>query len=98
MQVLVVVPSALRRFSDGQTRVEVDLRTDDACTLADVLDVVSQRYPGVGARVLDEQGHLRRHVNVFVDAEESRALGGLHAPVVAGTEIVILPAVSGGTD
>jgi molybdopterin synthase sulfur carrier subunit len=97
MPVIVVVPSALRRFSDGAARVDLDTSPDHSCALGEVLAMLSERYPGIGARVLDEQGQLRRHVNVFVGTEESRVLGGLAAPVAPGTEIVILPAVSGGT-
>jgi molybdopterin converting factor small subunit len=97
MPVIVVVPSALRRFSDGASHVEVDTGSEQPCALGDVLSMLSERYPGIGARVLDEQGQLRRHVNVFVGVEESRPLGGLAARVAPGTEIVILPAVSGGT-
>ena len=91
MAARVVVPSALRRFSDGNAHVDVDGRT-----LREVLDALAAQYPGVTARVLDEQGDLRRHVNVFVDGEESRVLGGLATPTGPNAEVVILPAVSGG--
>jgi molybdopterin converting factor small subunit len=47
-------------------------------------------------RVIDERGSLRRHVNVFIGIDEARHLGGLDAPVPAGTEVSIVPAVSGG--
>jgi sulfur-carrier protein len=47
-------------------------------------------------RVLDEQGNLRRHVNVFVGADDIRTLGGLTATVADGAEVSIVPAVSGG--
>src|SRR4051794_37805669 len=96
MRAHVVVPGALRRFSAGKAHVDVETDDTHGCTLRHVLETLAAQYPGVTARVLDEQGNLRRHVNVFVDGEESRVLGGLAAPVVSGTEIVILPAVSGG--
>src|SRR5437870_3168778 len=94
MQVVVLVPRALRRFAGEQARVTID--ASDGCGLRDVLDALARVHPGVAARVLDEQGRLRRHVNVFVGDEESRVLGGLDAPVPDGAEIAILPAVSGG--
>jgi molybdopterin converting factor small subunit len=95
MRERVVVPSALRRFSDGEAHVEVAVASEP-CRLRDVLEALAARHPGVTARVLDEQHRLRRHVNVFVGDEECRQLGGLDAQVGPGTEVVVLPAVSGG--
>ena len=93
--VAVRIPTALRPFSDGSARVTV--ATDEAgCTLADLLDRLARTCPGVVDRVVDEQGKLRRHVNVFVGVEDVRDLGGLDAPVAAGSEVSIVPAVSGG--
>ncbi|MGH3666073.1 MAG: MoaD/ThiS family protein [Egibacteraceae bacterium] len=60
------------------------------------LDALGRDHPGVAWRIRDERGHLRPHVNVYVGAEPLRDLGGLTAPVQAGDELVILPAVSGG--
>jgi molybdopterin synthase sulfur carrier subunit len=93
--VAVRIPTALRRFSEGSARVTVE--TDDrGCTLAGLLHTLAGAHPGVVDRVLDEQGELRRHVNVFVGVEDVRHLGGLDAPVAAGSEVTIVPAVSGG--
>lgn len=65
-------------------------------TVREALDALAERHPGVVTRVVDEQGHVRPHVNLFVGEENARFLGGLDAPVPAGTTIYILPAVSGG--
>jgi molybdopterin converting factor small subunit len=92
----VRIPTALRRFSDGNARVSVETNAD-GCTLAGVLDALAQSCPGVVDRVVDEQGKLRRHVNVFVGSENVRELGGLDAPVAPGGEVSIVPAVSGGS-
>jgi molybdopterin converting factor small subunit len=93
--VAIRIPIALRRFSDGRARVSVPTH-DDGCSLADLLDQLARTCPGVVDRVIDERGSLRRHVNVFIGVDEARHLGGLDAPVPAGTEVSIVPAVSGG--
>ena len=61
-----------------------------------VLAALGQAHPGVGQRVLDDQGVLRRHVNVFVNGESIRYLAGVATPVGDADEVWILPAVSGG--
>jgi molybdopterin converting factor small subunit/acyl-coenzyme A thioesterase PaaI-like protein len=94
--VTVKIPAALRQFSSGLGDVLVDI--DAAATVSTVLDGLGVTCPGVVERVLDEQGALRRHVNVYIGDEEARALGGLAAPVSDGAEVSILPAVSGGAD
>jgi molybdopterin converting factor small subunit len=93
--VTVRVPTPLRKYAGGQSKVAVE--TDDGDpTVETVLGALARTCPGVVDRVLDEQGALRRHVNVFVDEEEVRFLGGLAAPVADGAVVSILPAVSGG--
>jgi molybdopterin converting factor small subunit len=92
---VVRIPTALRGFSDGSATVEVDTGAD-APTLSGVLDALARSCPGVVDRVVDEQGHLRRHVNVFVGVEDVRYLGGLDAAVPSGSEVSIVPSVSGG--
>jgi molybdopterin synthase sulfur carrier subunit len=97
VRVTIVVPRPLRRFSDGESRVEVELAPTDDMTVATVLTALAERYPGVRDRTVDERGELRRHVNVFVDDESVRHAGGIATPVPDGADITILPAVSGGT-
>jgi sulfur-carrier protein len=98
VQVTVVVPNALQHLSDGHKRVDVDVdvTSADGATVASVLTALSNRFPGVYDRTVDERGEIRRHVNVFVDNESIRTGQGLATPVPDGGEIVILPAVSGG--
>ena len=91
----VRLASVLRDQAAGQASVEVDLSGDDA-TVGAVLDVLERLHPGVGRRIRDERGVLRRHVNVFVGEEECRRSGGLDAPVRDGQELSVLAAVSGG--
>ena len=87
----VHLPSALAGHAAGQRRVEID-----GTTVGKVLAALGQAHPGVGQRVLDDQGTLRRHVNVFVNGESIRYLDGVETPVGDADEVWILPAVSGG--
>ena len=96
MQVVVYVPASLRQFSGGAGKLRVEPADP---TLAGVFRQLHASCPGVVERALDEQGNLREHVNVFVDGHSIRAGSkrGLQTPVAAGTEVWILPAVSGGS-
>ena len=87
----VHLPAALSGHAGGQRRVRVD-----GATVGGVLAALGRAHPGVGQRVLDDQGALRRHVNVFVNGESIRYLDGIDTPVGDGDEVWILPAVSGG--
>ena len=90
--VRVLIPGVLRAEADGRARLDVAA----AGTLGAVLDEVGRRWPRLERRIRDEQGGLRRYVNVYVDGEECRVLGGLAAPVAAGAEIQVLPSIAGG--
>jgi sulfur-carrier protein len=87
------LPSPLAPYTDGRTRVDV---AADVETVGAALEELFTRHPALRLRVLDEQGALRPHVNVFVGAESIRFARGLDTPVVGASEIVILPAISGG--
>ncbi|GIJ45689.1 molybdopterin synthase sulfur carrier subunit [Virgisporangium aliadipatigenens] len=92
MSVTILVPGVLRGDIEDQAKVRVDV----GGTLGEVLDEVAARWPRFDRRIRDEQGQLRRYVNVFVDGEECRRLSGLATPVPDGTEIQVLPSVAGG--
>jgi molybdopterin converting factor small subunit len=94
-RVAFLIPTPLRPFADGRSRVEVDVAKDPPA-LGDALEALWQVAPGVRDRVLTEQGEVRQHVNVFVGTESCRWTGGLATPVADGTEIAIFPAISGG--
>ncbi len=72
--------------------MEVDVDGSSPATVADVLDGLAAAHPGVGRRIRDEAGALRRHVNVFVGSEKAAAA----TAVPEGAEVTVLPAVSGG--
>lgn len=93
MRVKVTLASALSKYADGERHIDIDV---DEGRLSAVIESIGAKYPGIKDRTLDDQGEIRRHVNVFVDHENVRFLGGLDAPVTDGAEVSILPAVSGG--
>ena len=93
MRIVFHIPGALREFTDGSSRVEVDSATG---TLADALAGLWIRYPGIRDRIVTEQGHVREHINIFIGDEHMRYTGGLMTALTPGVEIAIVPAVSGG--
>jgi len=91
MTVSVRIPTILRTLTGGQAEV-----TAEGSTLAEVLDAVDAAHPGVRGRVLDDDGKLRRFVNVYVGDEDVRFAEGLQTATPDGSSISIIPAVAGG--
>ncbi len=91
MSVAVKVPTILRTYTGGASDVTVD-----GATLSDAIASLDAQFPGIGARVLDENGRLRRLVNVYVNDDDVRFLEDLQTPTPDGTNISIIPAVAGG--
>ena len=93
MAVKVRIPTPLQRITNGQGEVACE-GTSVAALLADL----ERRYPGIKARICDEQGKLRRFVNVFVNEEDIRFLQGDQTPLKDGDEVSIIPAIAGGSN
>ena len=91
MSVSVRVPTILRTYTAGESEV-----TASGTTLAEVLDDLDANYSGIKARVLDDEGNLRRFVNVYVGNDDVRFLDNLATPTPDGTQISVIPAVAGG--
>lgn len=87
----VRIPTILRTYTGGASEVSAEGQN-----LAEVLDHLEQTYPGIRARVLDDNAALRRFVNVYVGSEDVRFLDDLATPTPAGVQISIIPAVAGG--
>ena len=88
---IVHLPAALRAEAGGAGHVEV--RCD---TVADALARLAERYPTLRRHLFDDDGSIRRHVNVFVNSDDVRHLGGTAARVKVGDEIHIVPSIAGG--
>ena len=90
MAVEVRIPTILRTYTGGAKAVD-----GSGSTLAEVIDSVDSSNPGIKERLVDA-GDLRRFVNVYLNDEDVRFLGGLKTEVNDGDVIVVLPAVAGG--
>jgi MoaD family protein len=90
MPVKVQVPPNLRPHTDNQAAVELE-----GGTVGAVLQALHARYPATAGKILDK-GTLRRTLNVILNNEDIRTVGGLNAAVKDGDEIAIIPTVSGG--
>ena len=93
MSVSVRIPTILRTYTSGASEVSVD---PQAPTLSATITALESAYPGLSARVLDDAGALRRFVNVYVNDEDVRFLGGLTTELKDGDSVTVLPAVAGG--
>ena len=91
MSVSVRVPTILRTYTGGDSEVSAE-----GATLAEVLDDLEVNHPGIKARILDDQGAIRRFVNVYVGNDDVRFLDNLQTPTPDGTQISVIPAVAGG--
>jgi sulfur-carrier protein len=88
---LVKIPTQLRAAAGGAAETEID-----GANVQEVLDGLFERFAELRARMSDDDGSLRRFVNVYVAGEDIRFLDGLATPVADGDEVTILPAVAGG--
>ena len=91
MPVSVRVPTILRTYTDGASEVSAE-----GATLAEVLDDLDARYAGIKGRILDDNGQLRRFVNVYVGNDDVRFLEELQTATPDGTQVSVIPAVAGG--
>jgi molybdopterin converting factor small subunit len=87
----VRIPTILRPYTGGEAEVSAD-----GGTLAEVLDSLEATHPGIRARVLDDDGAIRRFVNVYVNDDDVRFAEGLATATPDGASISIIPAVAGG--
>ncbi len=87
------IPSYLASFAGGQTSLAIDRPPS---TVGEALEALWQAHPALRDRIVDEQGEVRQHINIFVGDEAIRFADGLATKVPNGTEILIVPAVSGG--
>jgi len=87
----VRIPTIFRRFTGGRGSVELQ-----PGTIADLIEQLEARYPGLRDQVLTEQGQLHRFVNVYVNDEDVRYLGKLETKANVGDTVSLLPSVAGG--
>jgi len=91
MPIKVRIPTPLRKLTNNEELVEVN-----APTIGEAIAELQSRYPGIGERLMDEKGEVRRFVNVYVNEEDIRFLKNRQTPLKDGDEISIIPAIAGG--
>ena len=91
MSVSVRIPTILRTYTGGSAEVSAE-----PGTLREVIASLEGAYPGLGGRIIDDTGNLRRFVNVYVGDEDVRFAEGLETTVPAGAHVSVIPAVAGG--
>ncbi len=93
MRVTLVVPGPLRELAGGRTTIDLD---GGEATVGEAFEALRAELPALYDRIFTEQRELRPHVNVFVGRADIRWSGGLETPLAEGSDVVILPSVSGG--
>ncbi|QNN24397.1 MoaD/ThiS family protein [Planctomycetales bacterium ZRK34] len=91
MSVTVIIPTPLRKLTNEQETVDAD-----GAKVAEVIEQLQTQFPGLKERLCDDNGVLRRFVNVFLNGEDIRFLDGPETPVKDGDELSIIPAIAGG--
>jgi molybdopterin synthase sulfur carrier subunit len=91
MTIPVRIPTPLRKLTQNQEVVEAE-----GATIREVINSLENSYPGLKERICDEQDHVRRFVNIFLNDEDIRFLEESETPVKSGDEVSIVPAIAGG--
>ena len=91
MPVTIEIPTAFRRFTEGAPKVDCS-----AATIADALNELTSRYPDLSRHVRDDQGQIRQFLNVYLNEEDIRFLGGNTYAFQDGDEILLVPSIAGG--
>jgi molybdopterin synthase sulfur carrier subunit len=91
MPIPVSIPTPLRPLTNNLDTVEID-----GASVADLIANLEKSYPGIGERLLDAQGNVRRFLNIYVNGEDIRFLQDKETPVKSGDEVSIVPAIAGG--
>ena len=91
MAVKVLIPNPLQQFTENQAEIECE-----ATTIDELIEALETAFPGIKARLCDENGTLRRFLNIYVNSEDIRFLDGQATALTDKDEVSIVPAVAGG--
>jgi molybdopterin synthase sulfur carrier subunit len=91
MKITVEIPTALRQFTDGVKTIDCD-----SATLPELLGEIEQRFPAISKHLRDEAGQVRRFVNIYVNEEDIRFLGGNEYKFQEGDRVLVVPSIAGG--
>ena len=87
----VRIPTPLRKLTNDQESIEIESNT-----IGGAIDELEGKFPGIKERLVDEEGEIRRFVNVYVNEEDIRFLENQDTPLKDGDDISIIPAIAGG--
>ena len=94
MAIEVRIPTILRSYTNGEKAVN-----GEGANLSALIENLEANHPGIAERLLEEKNgtsDLRRFINVYINDEDVRFIGGLEAALADGDQVVVLPAVAGG--
>jgi len=93
MSIKVILPTAFIRHTDGQKQFE-----SAADNLPGLITHIEQIFPALGTQIKGEDGKLRRFINIYVNDEDIRFIGGEAYAFQDGDEVMLIPSIAGGTD
>ncbi|MCL5986520.1 MAG: MoaD/ThiS family protein [Actinobacteria bacterium] len=91
MVVNVRIPQPLHKLTQGRSEVEALGKT-----VRELLDDLENKFPGMGERLYDQYGNVRRFINIYVNDEDIRLLNGDKTELKDGDEVSIIPSIAGG--
>jgi sulfur-carrier protein len=91
MAITIEIPTAFRRFTEGVPRLE-----SGATTVAEALNDLVTRFPGLSRHVRDDDGQIRQFINVYLNDEDIRFLGGEASALKDGDKLLLVPSIAGG--
>jgi molybdopterin converting factor small subunit len=91
MQVTIEIPTAFRRFTDGAPKIDCA-----ATTIAEALSQLTARFPDLSKHVRDDSGQIRQFLNVYLNEEDIRFLGGESCALHEGDRVLLVPSIAGG--
>jgi molybdopterin converting factor small subunit len=93
MSVIIEIPTAFRRFTDGLPKIDCCAAT----TIAEALNHLTAKFPDLGRHVRDDQGQIRQFLNVYLNDEDIRFLGGEACTIKDGDRVLLVPSIAGGS-
>jgi molybdopterin synthase sulfur carrier subunit len=91
MAITIEIPTAFRRFTEGAPKID-----SGAVTVTEALNDLTSRFPALSKHVRDEQGQIRQFLNVYLNEEDIRFLGGESCPLKDGDKVLLVPSIAGG--
>jgi sulfur-carrier protein len=91
MSVIIEIPTAFRRFTDGAPKIDCS-----AATIAGALAELTTRFPALSRHVRDDSGQIRQFLNIYLNDEDIRFLGGEASPLKEGDRVLLVPSIAGG--